>query len=281
MEEKTEQQRFREMIAQMLNLIHPDLQMGVSDEADYASLYRYVENYVMEKCLRNSAVALPLVAGMLTRNDDDLIIRANDAASREVFFSHCLSVCRMLIDLHIPLSSRDEDIMLASALCHVLPETMRFSSLKYELIQQYRLDPGVYEIVNLLYRNEEGMEEEQRAYYNAIQENRLALMIKLADQGNLVEQLYGISTWSARRYIHETRTYFFPMCIYAKEHHHGIRAPISILMEKMRSLTVVAEILLSRFETQESDLLQEILALQEENAALRGVIGMMEKTKES
>ena len=62
------------------------------------------------------------------------------------------------------------------------------------------------------------------------------------------------------------------MCIYGKEHYHELLAPVSVLMEKIRTLIEVAEVLLRKYEVREAELNRDILSLQEENATLRGMI---------
>lgn len=235
-----------------------------------ASLYRYVRKYAEENGLHNTKIALPMTAEMMSR-----IHSAKD--ENVAALRHCLYVCRMLIDLHIPFTSQEEDVLLASSLCHILPENISFRDMEEELTKSYHLDHEVYETVKLIYHPDDISNEELKQFYDNAKLNKLALLVLLADRGNLVEQLYGIASWNAHRYIYETRTFYLPMCIYAKEHYHELLAPVSILMEKMRNLTETAEILLNRYEARENELVQEILALQEENATLKGIIQKLNK----
>lgn len=235
-------------------------------------IYESIAAYAAEKGLVYTAAALPLVYDLLGRAADHPSSRFCSAAKHIAYRAHAMAVCHMLIDLHVPVSAEEEDILLASALCHVLPENIRMENLEEELSLKEHLHPDVCRTVRLIFWDDNNSGAGQEAFYDRIRDNKLALMIKLADRGNLVEQLYGISGWTARSYIHETRSFFFPMCIYAKEHYPDLLAPVSVLMEKMRSLTEVAEILLSRYERREADLSQEILELQEENATLRSLI---------
>ena len=62
------------------------------------------------------------------------------------------------------------------------------------------------------------------------------------------------------------------MCIYAKEHYIELLSPIGILLEKLRNLTDVAEMLFAKFESMEIELTREILQLKEENATIKGII---------
>lgn len=222
-----------------------------------------IAEYIQRHNLKNAACALDFIPTLANRFPDSF--------TYEGYFAHAVAVCGMLIDLHIPISGKEEDILLASALCHILPENIHFSDLQGELTEA-GLDKAIYQTVICIVRDDNQTTEQQQKFFDTIEHNKLAMLIKLADRGNLVEQLHGISPWTARQYIHETRTFFFPMCIHAKEHYPELLAPISVMMEKMRCLIEVAEILMSRYEAKENDLMLEILALQEENAMLRSIL---------
>lgn len=229
----------------------------------WAESYELVEAYAQAGQLQNTLKALPLVQDLVFRTGGMSNSPFEDAVTK---LRHCLAMARILIDLHIPVEREEEDILLASALCHILPASS-------ELFQSEGiLDPRVFETIRLI-RLGDAMNDEKLAAYTArVQENRLALLLRLADRGNLVEQLHSFSGWSTRRYIYETRNFYLPMCVYGKEHYPDLIAPVSILMEKMRSLTEVAEILLGRYEARETELTREILDLQEENARIRDAI---------
>lgn len=236
-------------------------------------LYRLAEQYAQEKRLPLTAAALPLACGVMTEGYRGMNRRFAADDSYPAYFAHALAVCGMLIDLHLPLPPAEEDVLLAAAVCHVLPETLRFDDLHTALAEEYGLGEEVYAVIRLIFREDDTANQQQ--FFEQIQYHPLALLIKLADRGNLVEQLYGISGWSARNYIYETKTYFMPLCVYGKEHYPALLAPISVLMEKMRTLTEVSEILLGRYEERETALSQQILALREDNATLKRMIAAL------
>lgn len=276
MEKHISGKAFPDEIKQILRRIgaevHPESEMdGVSGE-----LYRYAEAYAMEKQLRNTAVALPVIRSRMVHAAEETASRFRNQNSHLAYYQHALSVCRMLIDLQMPIPAWEEDILLASTICHILPENIQLTDLSQELTVRYCLDPAVAETVGLIFWGDNEANSKQEQYYERVQQNKLALLMKLADRGNLVEQLYGISSWSARSYIHETRTYFLPMCIYAKEHYPALIGPVGVMMEKMRTLSDAAEILLSRYEVREAELTQQILTLREENATLKSLIGALQ-----
>lgn len=248
--------------------------IGEDDSQSYASLYRFVERYALEKKLLNTSIALPVVRAIMSRQSIDLPNEFKDATEYAADFHHCLSVTWMLINLHLPINGEEEDILLASALCHILPENIPYQKSVNKLSKEYFLHPEIHNVIMLLYHSGELSPAEQKKFYDRIQKHKLALLIALADRGNLMGQLYGISSWNARRYIHETKNCYFPMCIYAKEHYTELLAPISVLTEKMRCLIEIAEILLGRYEARETELVQEILLMKEENARLKGLIQM-------
>lgn len=240
-------------------------------------LYAFVETHAQTQQLRSTALALALMRWTMSGAAENPDSRFQNPAAHMGYFRHALSVCRMLIDLHIPLNHEEEDILLAASICHILPECIRTPDLAAVLTDSFRLSPEVAGVVTCIFWEDNENSAQQRSYYERVQKNRLALLIKLTDRGNLVEQLYSISGWRARKYIHETRSFFFPMCIYAKEWYPDLIAPVSVMMEKIRCITEAAEILLSRYELREEALIQEILELQEENATIRGILRRAQK----
>lgn len=261
-----EEMTFQEAIREALFRYDPTILMENGAEAAVCSdLYRYVEQYAVENRLRNTAISLPLVRRLAFCTNMVTESPFENAAAK---LRHCLSMCRILIDLDIPLSWQETDILLSAALCHILPAGSRLHGEETKTL----LEPEVFHILALIRRNESISEAKQLVYIRNVQENRLALLLRLADRGNIVEQMHSFSGWRTRRYIYETRNVYLPMCIYGKEHYPELIAPISILMEKIRSLTEVAEILLLRYETRETELMQQILELQEENARIRSAI---------
>lgn len=269
---------FAESIAEEVRKINPAA-FSDPEAQDFADsdAYRFTELYANEHCLRNTAIALPLIRYELAHAAAHPDSRFSNARTHRAYLQHALSVCRILIDLRIPVDPGQEDILLAGAVCHIFPENIRLTDAEEILTTQFHLDPEVGKMVALLFREDNQSDAQQKAFFERVQANKLALILKLADRGNLVEQLYGISSWSARSYIHETRHFFFPMCIYAKTHYPDVIAPVSLLMEKMKCLIEASEILLSRYEARESELTQEIMELQEENASIQRMIRSLQE----
>lgn len=246
----------------------------------YSPFYLIIRDYAIERQLTNTLRALDVVCEIFTDAAEDIDARYNNPGRHLAYIRHSMSVTHMLIDFHIPMESREEDMALAATLCHILPENFRSTDWEEELIHHYQLDPEVYEIVNLITREDGLPESQNKIFFEKIHKNKLALLIKLADRGNLTEQLYRIASWNAREYIRETRTYFFPMSIYAKEHYPEIAGTINIMTEKMKCHIEAAEILINRYEMRENQLVKDILELKEENSRIRMIISKLKSEKE-
>lgn len=230
------------------------------------NLYAEISVCAREKGLRCTQKALQLIRKQVR---DELQTTGSSRLRGELL--HGFQVARMLADLNLPLENGELDELLTAALLHVLPEVCP-QSASGGLTAPAEFPAGVTELLNLIEPENDPTDEEMQAYYARLQQNRLALLFALADRGNVVQNLYRYSTWNAHRYIDETKTCYYPMCVYGKEHYHELLSPISVLLEKMRSLVEVAEILLTRYEAREAELIHDILALREENATIRGII---------
>lgn len=254
--------------------------MSVQISKKYAEAYNMVKMYAEERNYKNTLIALPMMQKICDRESFKKRDVYHDPFRFVDEYDHSLSICKMLIALNLRVSEIEEDYILAAAICHNLPEIMSVDNLEEMLVTENGLDPKVYEIVNLVYWRESIPKSEKKLLFSRIQQDKLAVIIRLADRGNLVSQMHELSNWGAHRYIDETRAYFFPMCIYAKENHPQIADAVSLLMEKMRSILQVEEILLKRYEARELEMSQEIQALKEENATIKGIIKRMRERRE-
>lgn len=227
----------------------------MNDRDSLSELFGIVSDYTAQRHLPFTASALPYIQERFGMNCD-------------VYFRRRLSVCRMLIDLHLPISAELLDILLAAALSHSLPGDHVPPDYMEIINHLFSGEPRIAEVLSTLRQSDYA----DISYYSRLINNRYALIIRLTERGVLVEKLYEWPASDARRYIRETREYFFPMCIYAKEHYPEFLGAASILMEKMRNLIAANETLLNRYEEAESALSNEIMTLREENAAIRAMI---------
>lgn len=247
---------------------------------EFEALYSFVSQYAQKKQLPNLLSLLPVVREIVDGNLGNLRGRIQDDMIYYAHFHHSFSVCRMLIDLPTPVGEADEDIMLSSAVAHVFPEAFFTDNLWGEMHRCCRLSPEVFDMLSLIYWDEMRPQGEKAAFFESIREDKLAILVKLADQSHLIELLYEYNSWSARSFIHETRSFYFPLCIYAQEHYPDIHAAVNILMQKMQNISLGAEILLAHYEARENELLQDILELQEDNAALKRRIRKLQEADE-
>lgn len=233
------------------------------------SPYEYIEFYAVEHRLFNTAIALPLARGIHDGGHRKSSIMKDGIPYRLPYMIHPLLVCRMLVDLHIPLTPEEEDILLAAALCHDMIEDIPFENGGHELHTIYHLDPRVYETVKKVSKRKDFTPEEELDHFHQIAAHKLACLVKLSDRGNNVEDLYNMSVWKVHEYVGETQKFFLPMCEYAKAHYPEILQTIEILEDKMVSLTEAAEILVDRYDAREKELEAKVILLRQENEHLR------------
>lgn len=235
--------------------------------------YQQLEAYAASKELHNTQLSLPLVKELLHDKPLHTLITDENAATS---LAHSLEAAKMLVDLHIPMPAAEEDLLIASALCHDLLKLVPFPDKGQELIHCYHLDPSILKIIRLVSRPDLMTESEKSAYYDGIMHNPYALLVTLADRSNLAEQLSFFSLTTVNDFIYEIRRYFLPMCTRAKQLYSNYHMPMTILVEKIRCLIDVTDIIASRYQRAELSYTNEILSLMEENTRLKGMIFSLE-----
>lgn len=261
---------FQEKVQLILEDIDPDtLDYDQSEYWMIQSAYEYVEYYAIQNELLNTAIALPLARGLHNGDHRKSALVKGDITYRLPYIIHPLIVCKMLMELQIPLSHDEQDILFASALCHDMIEDIPFMDHGKELMIQYHLHKNVYETVLTVTKRKDFTKEEEQEHFRKIAENKLAMLIKLSDRGNNVEDLYNMSAKKVHEYVAETHEYLFPISEYGKEHYPEIRQAIQILEDKMKCLTSAAKALVNHYEEQERILSKRIENLRKENEELR------------
>ena len=261
---------FEEKLKNILNKIDPDVLAFNEDEFwMIRSDYEFIEYYAARYRMLNTAIALPLARGLHNNVYRKATVLRDDTSYRLPYIIHPLEVCRLLIEMNMDLPEDELDILFAAALCHDTIEDVDFARGGLELKEDYHLDPRVYEIVKLVSKRRDFTEEEERQHFRMITENRLAMLVKTADRGNNVEDLYNRTAWKVHEYVGETRKYFFPMLAYAAENYPEISTAVNILSDKIHTLTGAAEFLVDRYNQQEEHLKERITELREENERLR------------
>lgn len=237
------------------------------------SVYEYLEYYSFEHRLWNTCIALPLARGLHDGTYRKSTLIKNGDVFKKPYVIHCLLVCRMLADLHIPISREDEDILLSAALCHDMVEDLNMARGGRELHEVYGLDPRVYETVKLVSKRKDFTEEEEREHFRRIQENPLALLVKLSDRSNNVEDMYNMSLKKIHEYVDETNRYILPMCEYGLEHYPELVKTLGILKDKILCLTTGAAVMADRYEERAQELQSQLNALRVENKQLFETLG--------
>lgn len=261
---------FRKRVSDTLAGINPDILDYYEDEFwMIRTPYEFLEYYAEKNRLFNTAIALPLARGLHNGTYRKLPIIRNGLAHQPPYMIHCLTVCKMLADMWLPLSRDEEDILLAAALCHDMIEDIPFPEHGRELVTQFHLDPRVYETVKHVSKRKDFTLEEEQAFFSGIREDRLALLIKLSDRGHNVTDLYNMSERKIAEYIGETRAYFLPMCDYARTHYPELNAVTEIMQDQLICLTKTVEKMSEKHELVKQRLDVELQRLRNENKALR------------
>lgn len=232
------------------------------------SPYEFLEYYSFENRLWNTCIALPLARGLHDGTYRKSSITKHGSNYRLPYVIHCLLVCRMLADINIPISNEEKDILLASALCHDMIEDLDFDKGGKELVEDYGLDPRVYETVLLVTKRKGLSEKEKYEHFRQIQENKLALLVKLSDRSHNVEDLYNMAVGKFHDYVDETNRFVLPMCEYGFEHYPELGNTIAILKDKISCLTQTADVMMEHYEARDSELRKQLKELRVENKKL-------------
>lgn len=233
------------------------------------SCYEFLECYAVDHRLHNTAVALPLARSLHNGVYRKFGVKKGAAIHRIPYFIHCLQVCRMLVDVRPGLEREEEDWLLCAALCHDLIEDIPFPQGGRELVTQFGLHPRIYEIVKLVSKPSDFTLEAERRYYDHIQADPLALLVKLADRSNNVEDLYNMSPRKFTEYLEETENYFFPMSDYGIRNYPRLSMAIHILRDKIAILTTASRVMTAQLEERNRLLRDQRNRLKLENLKLR------------
>lgn len=217
--------------------------------------YGLVKEYGLEKNQANTLMAMQAI--------QDLNL---DKDRLETNFQTAL----MLINLSINISDEDEDVLIAATVAHDYPE---LEALEYT-------SDRVEQIIRLLASNGVMRDGDKRYYCSVLQQDKLGLLLALAERGNLAEGLYNLSASETMEYVRDSRKYYLPMCLYAKQNYPELQMTFNILMEKLRSLIDIAEIISNRYNVREMSYTNEIFSLMEENARLKGMIAQLVEQSE-
>lgn len=268
------------MTNEFLNKLHSTLEQVDPELLRYSEIeniayersYKTIDDYAKENNLINTCISVELLRGLLASNNEKSHFFKGSYVNRLNQYWHALDVAIMLMALKLPISKEDEDVLLSVALLHVLEKLDIRSELKLIVEEKCFLDPKIFYILNICKHNKYQSTKERIAYYANIQNDPLALLFKLADRGCYISRLYELPAGKASEYVSDTKIYFLPLAIHGKEKYPELLGPISIMLEKLRCLSDVADLITKKYELIHEELNREILEYLEDNYRLRNRI---------
>ena len=250
--------------------------MDMEKDNRLEDVYQYIKNHAEIKNLANTKKALPLCKQLLFSSSRNIF---RTSKNETMSYEHCLKAAKLLVDLHISLSDQEEDYMLAGMLCYDMLDHITWENEGLELVNEYGLEPKILEILRKTTRPKMMDEDRKIKYYDELKKDKIAFLLVLADHSNLVENLSELTIFDVNEFVCEMRKYVLQMCVYGKQYYRECQMSITIMMEKIRSLIDVADIIAHRYQKRELAYENEVLSLMEENARLRGMIHQLENAQ--
>jgi len=209
--------------------------------------------YALEHQMKSTLAALSFLK-------ENVIDKRVSPAMTKEYLIHGLSIVWLLVELRLPVSEEELDLMMSVAALHVLKEL----DPEYSLEQLEKI-PSIHENVVVFIESLTKADKQ----YEIIMDDRLLLITKMAERSNVIEHLCDMTTEEAKIFMIETKRYLFPLCLDGKERYPEFDAALTGILEKMRGLIQVTDILFKRYDSEEDELYEEILNLKEENARIR------------
>lgn len=246
----------------------------------YEKPFMFIKGYATALGLNYTLRALPLARkfhdGQYRKKD----VKINETTYKLPYVIHVLEVCSIIISVVDGLIDRKEsnftkedlDILLTSALLHDSLEDCPnfFTHGATDIMTVYGFPREVYEIVTLVSKRSGATEPELDEYFNKIKKNRLALMVKLADRSNNVEDLYIMKPEKLHKYVYETREWIYPLISYGKTNYPEFSSGLTALKRQIRNSTENTEATMAIYEQEIKnlrDLMNEQLKLKDEEIA--------------
>ncbi len=208
------------------------------DTYQYIKTYMFIKGYALGKGLPQVMVALPVA-----RKYHDGQYRK----SGEPYFTHPLKVCSTLISYGV-----DDDVTLAAAILHDVLEDCSDSLPNggQTLIEEYGILPEVIEIITLLSKRSGLNDQELGKYFQKIEKNPKAALVKLTDRLHNSGSLYTFSDEKMRKYLRETDMFLIPMGSYCKKYYPQYANAFSILKSSIETLNSSMKMMLDRVAPQ-------------------------------
>jgi len=223
-------------------------------------LYEIISGYANANDLEDTKKVIPLVGELVGNEGFEEALKLG------------FSACKMLIDLRLLLSKKDMDKVLSAELMHAILMT----NASGIMLPQREIEG---EILRRIWLGGQNAKLPLETYFLNIRDNKLATIIKLAEMSVEAEQLVYADFLMIETSIQNARKYLFPLCIYTKEFYPDLAMPASVLMEKIRLLIAVADILSTRHRERETAFFVEMIGLEEQNARMRVSIEEMQSGK--
>lgn len=160
--------------------------------------------------------------------------------SGEPYFTHPLKVCSTLISYGI-----DDDVTLAAAILHDVLEDCsdQLPAGGRSLIQKYGIASEVVETISLLSKRSGLNDQELAEYFQKVEKNPRAALIKLADRLHNSGNLYTFSDKKMAKYLRETNLFLIPMASYCKKYYPQyanafciLKSSITVLNDSMAAM---------------------------------------------
>lgn len=223
---------------------------NIGEEFLYSKSYLFIKGYATGLGLKYTLMALPLARKIHDGQYRFGCVQIDGKPHRLPYIVHCLKVCSTLISLSLPLSSGELDLLLASSILHDALENSKdfFPQGGRELVCIHGFPEAVFNTIQLLSKQSGASEHELNEYFNNIKQDKIALLVKLADRSHNVEDLYNMKIEKIHKYVKETRTWIYPLCAYGKANYPELSNGLTILKNKIRSLTELTETFIHRYE---------------------------------
>lgn len=165
----------------------------------YRKTLLFIRGYAKGKNMPNTLKALALSE----RLHEGQVRRCGDP-----FVIHPLRVASYLISLKI-----NDDVTCAAALLHEVFKHCSIDRDGNELVDTYRLDPEVPELIRLVSKPDTMSLDD---YYKALKSDYRAVLIKLSNRANTCTMLSTLDDTKREEYISENKDFIYPLCTYAK-----------------------------------------------------------------
>lgn len=172
------------------------------------------------------------------------------------YMIHGLSMAWLLMELPFSVTKEDMDLMLSASILHILVELYGTDCMECAAAGE-KVQSFVRKIA----------EADQNPAIAV--EDRLLLVVKLVERSDHIEHQCNMSPDEARRFMKDAKRIWFPACLEGKVRYPEFDAALTGILDKMRGLIQVMDILFKRYDEEEDELYEEILNLTEENARIR------------